>query len=63
MRTMHPCVMEELHRQRERELRKLAEQHGPLEPIGRRRRPAGRRLSRVLAKIGPVLPHERAGDA
>ena len=43
MRTMHPYVMQALARQRERELRKPADQYGLLVLRGRRRRPAGQR--------------------
>ena len=60
VRTMHPYMMEELARQRERELRRLAQQHALLGPHRRRRCPARRRPGPALAGIGLALARRRA---
>ena len=55
MRTVHPYVMQELARQRERELRKLADRYGLLGP----RRPAGQRQSRGRIQPERTCPVSR----
>ena len=60
VRTMHPYMMEELARQRERELRRSAQQHALLGPHRRRRCPARRRPGPALAGIGLALARRRA---
>ena len=52
---MHPYLMEELARQRERELRGPAQRYALLEPR-RRRRPARHRPGRALTGVGLALP-------
>ena len=51
---MHPYLVEELARQRERELRRPAQRYALLGPR-RRRRPARRRPGRAFAGIGQSL--------
>jgi hypothetical protein len=51
---MHPYLMEELARQRERELRRPAQRYALLGPR-RRRRPARHRPGRALVGIGLAL--------
>jgi len=53
---MHPYVLEELARQRERELRRWAERYGQLRSRRLRQgRPARRRAGRALAGLGLAL--------
>ena len=60
---MHPCVMKELVRQRERELRRSAPLHGS--HVRRERawlRRMGRRAGRAIAQVG-LATARGSGDA
>jgi hypothetical protein len=66
MRTVPPYVMEELARQRERELRKPGGRYGLLVPRRRRCRPACRRQNRGRIQPARTCPEgicPRAGIA
>ncbi len=60
---MQPYVIEELARQRQRELSAAAEQYALLGPRRRRRQPAAARTGRALVKICFVLPRGAGGAA
>ena len=64
VRAMHTYVMQELARQRERELRKAADRYGLLGSSGWPRRRAGRRQNRGRIQLARICPASQpcAGD-